>query len=222
MRVFLDAIRRDIRGHMRRPAEILNPLVFFIIVISLFPLGIGPSKSTLALIAPGIIWVAALLATLMSLDAMFREDLDDGSLEQMCVSREPLLLLVAAKITAHWLMAGLPLVLLTPLLAMMLYLDGSGLIAMSLSLLLVSPVLSLLGSIGAALTVGLGRGGLLIAIVILPLYVPVLIIGTAMVQTGVAGGDYSGHVYWLLAILMLALGLAPLATTAGIRVTLDR
>jgi heme exporter protein B len=205
----------------RNPSDVLNPLVFFVIVITLFPLGIGPSQSVLADIAPGVIWVAALLATLLSMDLIFRSDYEDGSLEQMAVSSQPLYLIVGGKVISHWLITGLPLTLLSPVLAMMLYVNQAGMLAVVLSLLLGTPVLSLLGSIGAGLTVGLRKGGVLIAILILPLYVPVLILGTAMVETGMVGGAYQGHILWLSAILALSLGLAPIATSASVRISLS-
>ena len=189
MELFFATVKRDLLVYFRRPAEVINPLVFFVIVVTLFPLGVGPSREVLSIIAPGIVWVAALLATLMSLDLMFRSDFEDGSLEQMLVSNQPFLLLTQAKVVSHWLVTGLPLVMLTPVLSLMLFVDGKGMLAMSLSILLVSPTLSLIGAIGAALTVGLAKGGLLVAILILPLYIPVLILGTAMVQTGALGGD---------------------------------
>ena len=222
MELFLATIKRDLLVYFRRPADVLNPLVFFVIVVTLFPLGVGPSKEVLSIIAPGVVWVAALLATLMSLDLIFRSDFEDGSLEQMLVSDQSFLLLTQAKVVSHWLVTGLPLVLLTPVLSLMLFVDGQGMLAMSLSILLVSPTLSLIGAIGAALTVGLAKGGLLVAILILPLYIPVLILGTAMVQTGAFGGDYTGHIYWLVAILFLALGLAPVATAASVRLSLEQ
>ena len=222
MELFLATIKRDLLVYFRRPADVLNPLVFFVIVVTLFPLGVGPSREVLSIIAPGVVWVAALLATLMSLDLIFRSDFEDGSLEQMLVSDQSFLLLTQAKVVSHWLVTGLPLVLLTPVLSLMLFVDGQGMLAMSLSILLVSPTLSLIGAIGAALTVGLAKGGLLVAILILPLYIPVLILGTAMVQTGAFGGDYTGHIYWLVAILFLALGLAPVATAASVRVSLEQ
>jgi len=206
---------------LRNPSDVLNPLVFFVIVITLFPLGIGPSQSVLSDIAPGVIWVAALLATLLSMDLIFRGDYEDGSLEQMAVSSQPLYLIVGGKVISHWLITGLPLTLLSPVLAMMLYVNQAGMLAVVLSLLLGTPVLSLLGSIGAGLTVGLRKGGVLIAILILPLYVPVLILGTAMVETGMVGGSYQGHILWLSAILALSLGLAPIATSASVRISLS-
>lgn len=221
MNILVATIRRDLMVSFRNPSDVLNPLVFFVIVITLFPLGIGPSQSVLSDIAPGVIWVAALLATLLSMDLIFRSDYEDGSLEQMAVSSQPLYLIVGGKVISHWLITGLPLTLLSPVLAMMLYVNQSGMVAVVLSLLLGTPVLSLLGSIGAGLTVGLRKGGVLIAILILPLYVPVLILGTAMVETGMVGGDYQGHILWLSAILALSLGLAPIATSASVRISLS-
>lgn len=214
-------IRRDLLVIFRNPAEILNPLFFFVIVVSLFPLGISPSEKVLSDIAPGVIWVAALLSTLLSMDMMFRSDYEDGSLEQMTLTEHPLIVIVGGKIISHWLMTGLPLTLLSPLLAMMLFVNEQGIVAIGLSLLLGSPILSLLGAVGAALTVGLHKGGVLIAILILPLYVPVLILSTEMIKTGMTGGDYSGHMFWLGALLALSAGLAPIATTEGIRISLS-
>lgn len=214
-------IRRDLLVIFRNPAEILNPLFFFVIVVSLFPLGISPSEKVLSDIAPGVIWVAALLSTLLSMDMMFRSDYEDGSLEQMTLTEHPLIVIVGGKIISHWLMTGLPLTLLSPLLAMMLFVNEQGIVAIGLSLLLGSPILSLLGAVGAALTVGLHKGGVLIAILILPLYVPVLILSTEMIKTGMTGGDYSGHMFWLGALLALSIGLTPIATTEGIRISLS-
>jgi heme exporter protein B len=219
--MLLDTIKRDLLVTFRNPAEMLNPIVFFVIVISLFPLGISPSESVLRDIAPGVIWVAALLATLLSMDLIFRSDYEDGSLEQMTLTQQPLLLIIGGKIASHWLMTGLPLTLLSPLLALMLFVGEQGVEAIVLSLLLGTPILSLLGAVGASLTVGLRKGGVLIAILILPLYVPVLILATEMVKTGMVGGDYSGHMLWLAAILALSLGVAPVASGAGVRISLS-
>jgi heme exporter protein B len=222
MSLFVATIRRELLIAYRNPADLLNPLCFFVIVVSLFPLGIGPTPSMLQQIAPGVIWVAALLATLLSLELLFRTDYDDGSLEQMTFSDAPLLWLVLGKVVSHWLMTGLPLALLSPLLGLMLFLTPSGTEALLWSLLLGTPILSLLGAIGASLTVGLRKGGLLIAILILPLFVPVLILATSMVQTGVQGGDYTGHMLWLGVLLALSVGMAPLATSAGIRISVSQ
>ena len=220
MNLFFASVQRDLLVHFRHPSEVLNPLVFFIVVISLFPLGIGPEPGQLKEIAPGIVWVAALLATLMSMDSMFRSDFEDGSLEQVVLSEQSTFTFVLAKVVSHWLLSGLPLVLLMPLAALLLFLDEAGVWA--LSLLLVSPTLSLLGGIGAALTVGLPRGGLLVTILVMPFYVPVLVFATAMVHAAEAGSDTIGYVYWLLAILFGSLCLAPIATAAALNLATDQ
>jgi heme exporter protein B len=219
--MLLNTIKRDVLVTFRNPAEMVNPLVFFVIVISLFPLGISPSEKVLADIAPGVIWVAALLATLLSMDLIFRSDYEDGSLEQMTLTEQPFVLITLGKILSHWLMTGLPLTLLSPLLGVMLFVNEEGIKAIMLSLLLGTPVLSLFGAVGAALTVGLRKGGVLIAILILPLYVPVLILATEMIKTGMSGGDYSGHMLWLGALLLMSLGVAPIATSAGVKISLS-
>lgn len=222
MRLFLAVLRRELLIAYRNSADLLNPLIFFVIVISLFPLGVSPSGPILSQIAPGVIWVAALLATLLSMDSLFRSDYDDGSLELMTFSREPLVLLVLGKIVSHWLVTGVPLAVLSPVLALMLFLNFEGAWALFLSLILGTPILSLLGAIGASLTVGLRKGGLLIAVLILPLYVPVLILATAMVQAGAQAVDYTGHMLWLGAILAASIGFAPIAASAGVRISLSR
>jgi heme exporter protein B len=221
MSILFSSVRRELLVGFRNPAEILNPLVFFVIVISLFPLGVGPSEEVLSGIAPGVIWVAALLSTLLSVEQMFRSDYDDGSLEQIAVSSQPLIEIVGGKIVSHWLVSGLPLTLLSPILGMMLFVNQEGIVALVLSLLLGTPVLSLFGAIGAALTVGLRKGGVLIPILILPLFVPVLILATAMVLRGMQGGDYTGHMLWLGAILLLASALGPIASSASVRISLS-
>ncbi len=219
--MFFETVRRDLTVTFRNPAEVVNPLAFFVIVISLFPLGISPSSEVLAQIAPGVIWVAALLATLLSMDIVFRGDYEDGSLEQMAMTEHPLMMIIGAKILTHWLVTGLPVTLLSPLLAMMLFVDTPGMEAIVISLLLGTPVLSLFGAVGASLTTGLRKGGVLIAILILPLYVPVLILATEMIKTGMTGGDYTGHMLWLGALLAMSVAVAPLATTAGVRISLS-
>ncbi len=205
----------------RHPADVLNPVFFFILVVALFPIGISPSAEVLQTIAPGVLWVAALLATLLSMEVMFRSDNDDGSLEQMAVSMQPFILLISGKIITHWIMSGLPLVLLSPVLAVMLALNESAIQGVVISLMLGTPTLSLLGAIGAGLTVGLKKGGVLIALLILPLYVPVLILGTTLIQTAALGDDYTAHMLWLGAILALSAGVAPIATGAGVRISLS-
>lgn len=222
MKLFLQVIKRDLLLHLRAPSDFLNPLVFFAVVISLFPLGLGPSPDQLAQVAPAVIWIAALLATLMSMELMFRADYEDGSLEQMLASGQPLLVIVLAKVSAHWLVSGLPLVLLMPVVGLVMFVDETGIWAMASALVMVSPTLSLLGAIGAALTVGLARGGLLVSILVLPLYVPVLVLATAMVQSALDGQAITGYVYWLAAILIAAMTLAPLATAASLRVSIEQ
>ena len=203
----------------RRPAELANPLVFFAIVIALFPLAVGPESQLLQSISPGLIWVAALLAVLLSLDGLFRSDFEDGSLEQWVVSPHSLALLVLAKVLAHWLFSGLALVLLAPLLGLMLGMPASALPVLLVSLLLGTPILSLLGAVGAALTVGLKRGGLLLALLILPLYIPVLILGSGALQAALQGLPASGYLLWLSSLTALAVTLAPFAIAAGLKIS---
>lgn len=206
---------------MRRPIEIGNPLLFFAMVVVLFPLGMGPSSDNLASVAPGILWIIALLSNLLTSDAVFRSDFDDGSLEQLILSPQPLFLSVLAYIAAHWLTTGLLLALVSPLFALMLNLPVSALGTLIVSLLLGTGVLSLLGGIGAALTVGLKRGGMLISLLILPLYMPVLIFGGAAVQAAITGTPPGPYLAILGAMLSLAIALAPLAIAAGLRISID-
>ena len=219
--MLIKSIQRELMLSMRRPADLLNPIVFFVLVISLFPLGISPSDDVLREIAPGVIWVAALLSTLLSMEVMFRNDFEDGSLEQMSISPQPFLIIIGGKIIGQWLVSGLPLVLISPILAVMLALGEESIKAMFISLLLGTPILSLLGSIGAGLTIGLKKGGALIAILILPLYIPILILGTHMIIAADQGISYSGDVLWLAAILALSISLAPFATTESVRIALS-
>ncbi|PKM31552.1 MAG: heme exporter protein CcmB [Gammaproteobacteria bacterium HGW-Gammaproteobacteria-11] len=210
--------RREWQLAWRRPSDLLNPLVFFAIVISLFPLAVGPEPGMLRTMAPGIIWVAALLATLLSLDGLFRSDFEDGSLEQWVLSSHPLTLMVLVKVFHHWLVCGLALVLLSPLFGLMLSMPPEVLPVLLLSLLLGTPVLSLLGAVGAALTVGLKGGGVLLALLILPLYIPVLILGTGAVEAAMQGLPIAGYALWLGCLSVFALSLAPLAIAAGLRI----
>ncbi|HAQ86238.1 MAG: heme exporter protein CcmB [Pseudomonas sp.] len=217
--VFTLLLARESRLLFRRPAELANPLVFFAIVIALFPLAVGPETQLLQTISPGLIWVAALLAVLLSLDGLFRSDFEDGSLEQWVVSPHPLALLVLAKVLAHWMFSGLALVLLAPLLGLMLGMPVSALPVLLMSLLLGTPVLSLLGAVGAALTVGLKRGGLLLALLILPLYIPVLILGSGALQAALQGLPALGYLLWLSSLTALAVTLTPFAIAAGLRIS---
>ncbi|MHB0849990.1 heme exporter protein CcmB [Stutzerimonas nitrititolerans] len=217
--VFTLLLAREARLLFRRPAELANPLVFFAIVIALFPLAVGPETQLLQAISPGLLWVAALLSVLLSLDGLFRSDFEDGSLEQWVVSPHPLALLVLAKVLAHWAFSGLALVLLAPLLGLMLGMPFSALPVLLISLLLGTPVLSLLGAVGAALTVGLKRGGLLLALLILPLYIPVLILGSGALQAALQGLPAMGHLLWLSSLTALAVTLAPFAIAAGLKIS---
>ncbi|QHF02731.1 heme exporter protein CcmB [Pseudomonas asturiensis] len=217
--VFTSLLLREARLLARRPAELANPLVFFAIVIVLFPLAVGPESQLLQSLSPGLVWVAALLAVLLSLDGLFRSDFEDGSLEQWVLSPHPLALLVLVKVLAHWLFSGLALVVLAPMLALMLGLPGHCLPVLMLSLLLGTPVLSLLGAVGAALTVGLKRGGLLLALLILPLYIPVLILGSGALQAALQGMPASGYLLWLGSLTALAVTLTPFAIAAGLKIS---
>ncbi|KTB63908.1 heme transporter [Pseudomonas viridiflava ICMP 13104] len=217
--VFMLLMLREARLLARRPAELLNPLVFFALVIALFPLAIGPDAQLLQTLSPGLVWVAALLAVLLSLDGLFRSDFEDGSLEQWVLSPHPLALLVLSKVLAHWVFSGLALVLLSPVLALMLGLPVSCLPVLMLSLLLGTPVLSLMGAVGAALTVGLKRGGLLLALLILPLYIPVLILGSAALQAALQGMPATGYLLWLGSLTVLAITLTPFAIAAGLKIS---
>lgn len=214
-------LARDLHQALRRRSELINPLVFFALVITLFPLGISPDKALLATLAPGLLWVAALLATLLSLEGLFRQDLDDGSLEQLLLTPQPLPLLVLAKVAGHWLLTGLPLALMAPLLGVMLGLPSAAFGVLIVSLALGSMSLSLIGAIGAALTVGLRRGGVLLSLIILPLYIPVLIFGAGAVQSAINGMPSMAHLAILGAMLALALLLAPIAIAAGLRLSIN-
>ncbi|RMN98455.1 Heme exporter protein B [Pseudomonas coronafaciens pv. coronafaciens] len=217
--VFVLLMVREARLLARRPAELANPLVFFALVIALFPLAIGPQMQLLQTLSPGLVWVAALLAVLLSLDGLFRSDFEDGSLEQWVLSPHPLALLVLSKVLAHWVFSGLALVLLSPVLALMLGLPGDCLPVLMLSLLLGTLVLSLLGAVGAVLTVGLKRGGLLLALLILPLYIPVLILGSGALQAAMQGMPATGYLLWLGSLTVLAITLTPFAIAAGLKIS---
>ena len=217
----LRLLRRQLLLAVRRPIEIGNPLLFFAMVVALFPLGLGPAPGQLATFAPGILWIIALLSNLLTSDGVFRSDFDDGSLEQLLLSPQPLYLSVLAYIAAHWLITGLLLALVSPLFALMLNLPGAAIGSLVASLLLGTAVLSLLGGIGAALTVGLKRGGMLISLLILPLYMPVLIFGSAAVKAAVTGAPVGPYLALLGAMLSLAIALAPMAIAAGLRISID-
>lgn len=211
--------RRDLLLAWKRPGDVLNPLFFFAMVCTLFPLAVGPSVEQLQFSGPGVLWVAALLAMLLSLNSLFLADFEDGSLEQMLVSSQPLVTLALGKTAAHWITTGVPLVIISPLMAMtfQMSLEASGVLMLTLALGTIS--LSLLGSIGAALTVGLHRGTALLSLLILPLAMPVLIFGARSVSLAAAGDVYSGGVFALAAYAVGALSLAPYATAAALRIS---
>lgn len=220
-RAFLFLLKRDLILAFRQRSEMANPLLFFVLVITLFPLGVGADPKLLAVMAPGLIWVAALLAAMLSLDSIFRSDFEDGTLEQLVLSSHPITILVLAKVTAHWLITGLPLLLIAPLLAMMLGLETSAMGVLLLTLLLGTPVLSLVGAIGVALTIGLRKGGVILSLLVLPLYIPVLIFASSAVMTTVSGFSAAGQINMLAAFLALAISLAPLPVAAALRMSLS-
>jgi len=221
MNAIVAIIRRDLLLAMRRKSEVLTALFFFIIVVSLFPLGIGPEPALLRKIAPGVLWVAALLATMLGLARLFAPDHADGTLEQMVLSPTPLGLLITGKIVAHWITTGLPLVLLAPVLGIQFDLEASALWVLVVALLLGTPLLSLIGAIGAALTLGVRGGGVLLSLLVLPLYVPALIFGAGAVEAHISGVGAGGHLSLLAALLALAVFFAPWATTAALRIALE-
>lgn len=214
-------IRRDLLLAFRRRSDVLTTLFFFVIVATLFPLGVGPEPALLRTMAPGILWVAALLASMLALGRLFALDYADGTLEQMLLSAEPLTVIVIGKVIAHWLVSGLPLVLLAPLLAVQFDLPRESVAVLFYSLLIGTPVLSLIGSIGAALTLGVRGGGVLVSLLVLPLYIPVLIFGAGAVGAEASGLGSSAHLLLLGGVLAGAAALAPWATAASLRISLE-
>jgi len=218
---FLIVLRRELLLALRQRSDLFTVFFFFLIVSSLFPLAIGPELSTLKLIGPGVIWVGALLSSLLVLHRLFESDYSDGSLEQLVLSGEPLTILVLGKVIAHWCIAGLPLVLVAPLIGLQFSLPTSSLMTLTLTLLIGTPVLSMFGSIGAALTIGLRGGSALSSLLILPFYVPVLIFGAGAVGAQLQGLDISGHLSILIAMLCFSIGLAPLAIAGAVKIALE-
>ncbi len=214
---FLAVLRRDLRLALRHGSDTATVLAFFVIAVSLFPFGVGPEHETLAKIAGGVVWVAALLAALLSLDRLFQADYEDGALD--CLLLAPLApsLLVLAKCLAHWLTTGLPLVLLSPLLGLLMGLDPRALAILPLSLALGTPVLTLIGAVGAALILGARRGGVLLSLLVLPLYIPVLIFGVATVEAVATGMPSRPHLLLLGAMLLGSLAAAPLVAALALR-----
>ncbi|MHB1232472.1 MAG: heme exporter protein CcmB [Burkholderiales bacterium] len=214
-------IRRDLLLAYRRRADVLTTLFFFVIVVSLFPLGVGPEMKTLRLIAPGVVWVAALLASMLSLHRLFAADYQDGTLEQMLLAPQPLAAIVLGKIVAHWMVSGLPLALMAPLLGLQFDLPPAALGVLFLALLLGTPVLSLIGAIGAALTLGLRGGGVLLSLLVLPLYIPALIFGAGAVEAYVVGVSPEGHLSLLGALLIFSGLAAPWVTALALRIAME-
>jgi heme exporter protein B len=219
--MFLNILKRDLLIAYRHRLELLNPLLFFVLIILLFPLAISSEPQKLMAISPGVIWIAGLFATLLSLENIFHSDFEDGTLEQLVLAPQPLSTLVLAKLLAHWLITGLPLILVSLLLSQLLYLPGRGLVTLFVSLLLGTPVLTIIGAIGAALTLGLRNRGLLLILLILPLYLPVLIFGTSAVADAAAGWQAIGQLAFLAAFLTLALTFAPFAIAAALRLSVS-
>jgi heme exporter protein B len=212
---------RDLTIVLRRRADVLTTLIFFVIVASLFPLGVGSEVAMLRRIGPGIVWVAALLSSMLALNRLFATDYADGTLEQTSLAPHPLTVLVLGKVVAHWLCTGLPLVLMAPLLGLQFDLDAQSLLVLLISLLLGTPTLSLIGAVGAALTLGLRGGGALLSLLVLPLYVPILIFGAGAVEATASGLDAGAHLSLLGALLLMALVFAPLATAIAVRIAVE-
>lgn len=219
--ILLNIIQRELTIAFRRPAEILNPLWFFLIVITLFPLLMGPNPELLGKIASGIAWVAALLSALLSFERLFRDDYLDGSLEQLMLLPVGLPQVALAKVIAHWLLTGLPLILLSPIAAILLSLEAHVWWALLLTLLLGTPILSCLGAIGVALTVGLRKGGTLLSLLILPLFLPVLIFAAAVLEAATINMNYSGQLAIIGAILAITLTFSPFAIAGALRISLQ-
>ena len=214
-------IQRDATLAWRGRAGVLSTLFFFVIVVSLFPLGVGPELNVLRTIAPGVVWVAALLASMLSLDRMFSHDYLDGTLEQLLLTPQPLSVVVLGKIAAHWLVTGAPLVLMAPVLGLQFDLPPGALLTLVGSLLLGTPALSLIGAVGAALTLGLRGGGVLVSLLVLPLCIPVLIFGAGAVEASITGASAESHLSLLGAVLVVALMFAPWATAAALRISME-
>lgn len=219
--ILFSIIHRDLLLAYRRRADVLTTLFFFVIVVSLFPLGVGPEMNTLRQIAPGVVWVAALLASMLSLGRLFSADYQDGTLEQMALAPQPLWLIVLGKIMAHWMVSGLPLALMAPVLGLQFDLPPEALTILVISLLLGTPILSLIGAIGAALTLGLRGGGVLLSLLVLPLYIPVLIFGAGAVEATMIGISPEGHLSLLAAFLILALLATPFVSAVSLRIAME-
>jgi len=219
--MFVTILNSDLRTAWRNPAGCLQPLLFFVITISLFPLAISPDPDYLRQIAPGVIWVCALLSMLLALDNLFKADFDNGCLDLIAIGQHPLYVLVLAKVFAHWLVSGAPLILAAMMFGAMLNIPVSSYPVLFLSLLVGTPALSLIGSIGGALTVSLKRSGILLTLIIMPLYIPVVIFGTGAINAAILNLDWVAHIYLLGAMLVLSLCLAPFAAAAALKISLN-
>ena len=221
MSSFTALLHRDLLLAVRRKSEVMTAVIFFVVVAALFPLGISPERDMLRLIAPGILWVGALLSSMLSLSRLFASDYQDGTLEQMALSPQSLPVLVGAKIAAHWLLSGLPLVVLAPLLGIQFDLGSDALWVLTLSLLIGTPLLSLVGAIGAALTLGVRGDNVLVALLVLPLYIPALVFGAGAVQAQISGLGAGAHLSILAAMLVLAAFFSPWASSAALRIAIE-
>jgi len=218
---FLSIVRRDLRLALRQGSDSVMVVMFFVLTVVLFPFGIGPEGNILARVASGVIFVAALLASMLSLERLFQTDYEDGSLELLTLSPMPLEIIVLAKITAHWLTTGLPLMIASPLLAVLMNMDGNGFTMLMLALLLGTPALSLIGAIGAALVLGSRRGGVLISLLVLPLFVPVLIFGVGLIDAAIGGFAVKSQILILSGILFACLAFCPFAAAAAVRQSVE-
>ena len=221
MNIFVQTMTRDLKMALRNPSSFLNPLMFFVISISLFPIAISPEAQTLSSIAPGIIWVITMLSVLLSLNSLFHYDYDSGVLEQMVISHHSLPLILLAKTLAHWMLSGLPIIILSPFLGMALFINTEGIYILVLTLIIATPCLSLIGSIGASLVVGIKNSGMLLSLLILPLYIPILIFATSAVSQSQSNLPIDGQLYFLGFILILSLLVTPFLSALSLKIGLE-
>jgi heme exporter protein B len=221
MNIYLSTLVRELKISIRNPSGLINPLLFFIVTISLFPLSISPEAKILSEIAPGIIWVAAMLSVLLSLNTIFHYDFDNGILEQLSISHHSTALVILIKSFSHWILTGLPIVLLSPLMGLFLFLNENSIQVLMLTLLIGTPSLSLIGTIGASLIVGIRSAGMLLALLILPLYIPILIFASSAISQFQAGFEITGQILWLIVILLFSLMLSPFISAAALKINLD-
>ena len=221
MNIFVQTMTRDLKMALRNPSSFLNPLMFFVISISLFPIAISPEAQTLSSIAPGIIWVITMLSVLLSLNSLFHYDYDSGVLEQMVISHHSLPLILLAKTLAHWMLSGLPIIILSPFLGMALFINTEGIYILVLTLIIATPSLSLIGSIGASLVVGIKNSGMLLSLLILPLFIPILIFATSAVSQSQSNLPIDGQLYFLGFISILSLLITPFLSALSLKISLE-